>query len=341
MSNSIENISGINNFIKLINNKYEINIFITVSIWQYNNIYEICNNTFDNIDIDKYLINFFRYTSNKYNFYVYDFNKYDNDTQYTYYHQVLKIQNSYKLFKKNVKIIKFNVNKIESIHLTFFGQFIFDYYKSFEFDNISINSFNDNLKKLIINLNKYLNFDYNKLLQKIKDSINKIVITNIIKNYFINKIKILILECKKLIKYINKNINLLKVKYSKYTDEYYDTLKSIYITKAYICENLIYIISFFDMINILINILNNKIKKNIIYMSIDEACSLIYLLIHYFNFEIIYKSYSDSLIDNNLLEGINKIFKNIDISDITGIKFLINYLSNSIDCIQSNGNILN
>ena len=343
MSNSTENISGINNFIKLINNSYEINIFISDSLWNYNynNTYEICDNTYDNIDIDKYLINLFKYTSNKYNFYIYDFkNKYDDDTQYTYYHQILKIKNNYKLFKKNIKIIEYNLNKIKSNEIVFIKTFIIDYYKFFEFNNIPINLFNNELEELIINLDKYLNFDYNILLKNIKDSVNKIIINNIIRNYFINKVQMIIIECKKLIKYINQNNVLLGIKYSKYSDEYYNILKYIYTTKEVICQNLIYIISFFDVCNILIKILNNKTKKNIIFTTIDEACNLIYLLIHYFNFEIKYKTYSDSLIDNNLLPGINKIFKNIDFTNIASINFLINYLNNSTNCIQLNNTIL-
>jgi hypothetical protein len=191
---------------------------------------------------------------------------------------------------------------------------------------------------IISDCNKILNYDYN-ILFKIKDETNKIILNNILNNYFINKIKLLISECNILIKYIVENKNLLKKIYTN--DKYYETLKNIYKLKENICENLIYIKSFLDIYNIIFKIVEHKIVKNIIHLLLNDSCILIWLMINYFNFKIVYKSYSDEIIDNGLLLGINKIFKNLDIMNISSILFLQNYLNNnSIHCIHIEKNLL-
>jgi hypothetical protein len=196
----------------------------------------------------------------------------------------------------------------------------------------------NSLNLIILDCNKILAFDYNRLLNK-KDETNKIILNNILNNYFINKVKLLVSECNTLKKYIEENKDLLKEIYTN--DKYYETLKNIYKLKENICENLIYLLSFLDVYNIILKILKHKTIKNIIHLSLNHACILIWLIINYFNFKIVYKSYSDEIIDNGLLLGINKIFKNLDIMNITTIIFLKNYLNNnSIHCIHIEKKIL-
>lgn len=325
------NINGPINFIKLINNNYEINIFIDTV--EYN--IKKCDNTYENIDIDKYLINLFKNTKNKYNFYIYNLVNLNETKQYNYIDNVLKIQNSSSLFK-NIKFIKYHFDK--KINFDNFDNFINSYYNIFYFNRKKIDILSDNLNSLILDCNKILVFDYNSLFSK-KDETHKIILNNILNNYFINKIKLLVSECNILIKYIAENKELLKEIYTN--DKYYETLKNIFKLKENICENLIYLLSFLDVYNIILKILGHKTIKNIIHLSLNHSCILIWLLINYFNFKIVYKSYSDEIIDNGLLLGINKIFKNLDIMNITTIIFLKNYLNNnSIHCIHIEKNLL-
>jgi hypothetical protein len=70
------------------------------------------------------------------------------------------------------------------------------------------------------------------------------------------------------------------------------------------------------------------------------------LLINYFNFNISYISYSDNIIDNDSIVGINKIFKNMDIMNTSTINFLNKYLVKEnnheiVHCINLDNNILN
>jgi hypothetical protein len=325
------NINGPINFIKLINSNYEINIFIDTT--EYN--IKKCDNTYENIDIDKYLINLFKNTKNKYNFYIYDFINFEEIKQYNYIDNVLKIQNKSSLFK-NIKFVKYYFDK--KINFDNFNNFINSYYNILYFNRKKIDILSNSLNSIILDCNKILLFDYNRLLNK-KDETNKIILNNILNNYFINKIKLLVSECNILIKYIAENKDLLKEIYTN--DKYYETLKNIYKLKENICENLIYLRSFLDVYNIMLKILEHKTIKNIIHLSLNHACILIWLMINYFNFKIVYKSYSDEIIDNGLLLGINKIFKNLDIMNITTIIFLKNYLNNnSIHCIHIEKQIL-
>ena len=325
------NINGPINFIKLINNNYEINIFIDTA--EYN--IKKCDNTYENIDIDKYLINLFKNTKNKYNFYIYNFINFDENKQYNYIDNVLKIQNKSSLFG-NIKFVKYHFDK--KINFDNFNNFINSYYNVFYFNRNKIDILNNDLNSLILDCNNILVFNYNKLLKK-KDEPNRIILNNILNNYFINKIKLLLGECKVLLKYISENKESLKEIYTN--DKYYETLKNIYKLKEDICENLIYLISFLDVYNIILKILEKKTIKNIIHLSLNHSCILIWLMINYFNFKIIYRSYSDEIIDNGLLLGTNKIFKNLDIMNITTILFLKNYLNNnSIHCIHVDKTIL-
>lgn len=319
------NINGPINFIKLINSNYEINIFIDTI--EYN--IKKCDNTYENIDIDKYLINLFKKTKNRYNFYIYNFYNFEEIKQYNYIDNVLKIQNNASLFK-NIKFIKYHFDK--KINFDNFNNFIISYYNVLYFNRKKIDILSNDLNSIILDCNKLLVFDYNNLLKK-RDENNKIILNNILNNYFINKIKLLVSECNILINYIIENRDLLKEIYTN--DKYYETLKIIYKLKENICENLIYIIGFLDVYNIILKILEQKTIKNIIHLSLNNSCILIWLIVNYFNFKIIYRSYSDQIIDNGLLLGINKIFKNLDIMNITTIIFLKNYLNNnSIHCIH-------
>ena len=325
------NINGPINFIKLINNNYEMNIFIDTI--EYN--IKKCDNTYENIDIDKYLINLFKNTKNKYNFYIYNFVNFEETKQYNYIDNILKIQNTSSLFK-NIKFVKYSFDK--KINFNNFNNFINSYYNVLYFNRNKIDILSNNLNLIILDCNKILEFDYN-ILFKIKDITNKIIFNNILNNYFINKIKLLVSECNILIKYISENKALLKEIYTN--DKYYETLKIIYKLKENICENLIYVTNFLDVYNIILKILDQKTMKNIIHLSLNHSCTLLWLLINYFNFKIVYKSYSDEIIDNGLLLGINKIFKNLDIMNITTILFFKNYLNNnSIHCIRIEKNIL-
>jgi hypothetical protein len=325
------NINGPINFIKLINSNYEINIFI--NIYAYN--IQKCNNTYENIDIDKYLIKLFKNTKNKYNFYIHNITDLEKTKQYNYIDNILKIQNNSALFK-NIKFINYmfdRKNNFDNIK-----KFDNDYYNLFYFDRKEIDILSNSLNSVIVDCDKILKFNYDKLF-KIKNETNKIILNNILNNYFINKIILLISECNILIKYIAENKDLLKQIYTN--NKYYDTLKNIYKLKENICENLNYLLKFLDVYNIILKILEQKTIKNIIYLSLDHSCILIWLLINYFNFKIVYKSYSDEIIDNGLLLGINKIFKNIDIINISSIIFLQNYLDNNlIHCIQIEKNLL-
>ena len=107
-----------------------------------------------------------------------------------------------------------------------------------------------------------------------------------------------------------------------------------------IIENLIYIARFLDIFNMITKILNNNIKKNIIYITYTSGIILLCLLIKYFNFKIIYKSNSDILIDNNSLDAINNLFKNINITNISSLDFLIKYLNNNVNCIELDKTLL-
>jgi hypothetical protein len=329
------NINGPINFIKLNNNNYEINIFI--DIFEYN--IQKCDNIYENIDIDKYLILLFKNTKNNYNFFIINSNNYEETKQYNYIDRVFKIENSAYLFK-NIKFINFQFNHFNNfINFNNFNIFINYYYNLFYFDRKTIYILSDKLKSIIVDCEKILLFDYNTLLKTIKSKTNKIILNNILKNYFINKIKLLINDCNFLIKYINEHIQLLKYIYTN--DKYYEILKNIYKLKESICENLIYIMNFLDIYNIIIKILEQKTEKNIIHLSLNHSCILIWIIINYFNFKIVYKNYSDKIIDNGLLLGINKIFKNINIINISSIIFLENYLNNnSTHCIQIEKNLL-
>lgn len=333
------NISDINNFIKLINDNFEINIFFFIENDIENDI--VCDNTLEYIKIDKYLIKLFKTTNNKYNFYI---DTYNND-------QITKINQNTNLFKKNIKIIEYNFDinihsidkKLEtSINVDLFNNTIQNYY-TIHFCLYELNIFNDLLKNVIIELNKLKDYEYNILLDKTKDSILQLIMNNIFKNHYINKIILLINSCKKLIEYNNNNIKLIRKTQFDYEniDDYYNTLKYIYIYKKNIIENLIYITRFLDIYNMITKILNNNIKKNIIYITYTSGITFLYLLIKYFDFKIIYKSNSDILIDNNSLDAINNLFINTDITNISSLNFLVNYLYNNINCIKLDESLLN
>jgi hypothetical protein len=327
------NISEINNFIKLINNNFEINIFFYIE----NDI--ICNNTLEYIDFDKYLIKLFKKTSNKYNFYIDTLNN----------NQLTKIQKNINLFKKNIKIIEYNFDinlnkKIDTnINFNLLNNIIHNYYQKIDFNQYTLNIFNDLLKNVVSELNNLINFKYSIILDKITDITIQLIMDNIFKNYYINNLILLIDSCKKLIEYINNNIKLIKQSDFDYQniDNHYDILKYIYINKKYIIDHLIYITEFLDIYNIMTKIFNNNIKKNIIYIKYSLGSIFLCLLIKYFNFKIIYKDTSDILIDNNSLQVANNLFKNIDIINISSLDFLIKYLYNDINCIEIDDLLLN
>ena len=84
------NVNGINNFIKLKNKNYCLNI-LTFNINDLN--YFICDRNEENIDIDLYLINNLKNTETKYNFFLPYFESLIEIKKYNYNDEIIKLQN--------------------------------------------------------------------------------------------------------------------------------------------------------------------------------------------------------------------------------------------------------
>ena len=111
--------------------------------------------------------------------------------------------------------------------------------------------------------------------------------------------------------------------------------------KENICVNVEYIINFNTIYNLISEILLSTKNKHIINIKFTNMCMLLPLLVKYFNYEIIYISYSDNIVDNGSIISINKIFKNSS-SIYFFKKYLGNYDKNIIvSCINLDSNILN
>jgi len=333
------NINGVVNFIKLNNNKYEINIFV----FKTSSNHIRCENTYDNINIDKYLIKLFKRTKNKYNFYIPIINDDFIDYKlYNYDDQVLKIINGFHLFK-NIKFKQYYY-PFDSIKLTYLHKFYNYYLYGFGFLRNEINYLIIDLKHIIDECTELLNIDLKNIIDKVENN-NKIILNNILNNYFINKIKIIIDNCTKLLIYIDNNIEFIKYKY-RCNDKYYEIQKNIYKMNDDICTSILFIYNFVEVYYIIIEIINDTTNKNIIYASTMNVFIMLGLLINYFNFNISYISYSDNIIDNDSIVGINKIFKNMDIMNTSTINFLNKYLLKEnnheiVHCINLDNNILN
>lgn len=307
------NINGVVNFIKLENKTNELNFIVMMD--DYDDVK--CDNSDDNIDIDKFLLNFIKTTTNKYSLYFYDWIE---NNKFSYYDNVAKIPNKIKEFN-NINIINYEKPIENSILLRI------EYKNIFHFTIRLVREYYNYLESLSKNLNLLLN-NNNKTTKE-----NKIILDNIYTNYYINKIKETINNINIAQKYIDANIISLKT-------NNYEKLKQIYRMKEDIYLNIEYIINFNTIYNLIIEILLSTKNKHIINIKFTNICMLLPLLIRYFNYEIIYISYSDRIVDNGSLVIINKIFKNS-----LSINFLKKYLANYnksliISCINLDSSIL-
>jgi hypothetical protein len=320
------NINGINNFIKLKNKNFCLNILVFDS----NNLNNfICEGNEENIDINLYLMNNLKKIEIKYNFFLPYFQVLDENKKYNYHEEIIKIQNHESLLR-NITFINYNYTLTEYNNLI---NFLKKYESILYFNRGTIELFTYNLTQLIIDLNSIVQ---KKIPKKIKKDI-KIALEYIYINYLKNKINIIIYDCNELIKYCKTNINKLK-ETIYYSQEYYNTIKYIYKLKGLLCININYILNFINTFDIIIDIHTSQIKDNILYLPSNISNLLIYLLVNDLNFEIIKINYSDKIIDNNNLLSTNKIIKNMDILNESSILFLQKYLMNDKNCIIINKN---
>lgn len=310
-------INGINNFIKIKNKNYCLNI-----ITFQTNIY-VCDNNIENENIDTYLVNNLKKSNEKYNFFIPQ-DSTDLNNIYYFYKKILKIKDNLP----NINFVKY-YEKIDDYR--FMIEITRHYINDFYFTKGLMKTFIDKLNEMIEKLNIILE-SKNKLPKNIKKD-TKIILEYIYINYFKNKIKLIIHDTNELIKFCEKNINLIK--YESYiTDESFDVLKHIFKMKHKLFINIDYLISFVIVFNIIKDIYTSEIKNNIIYVLTEDSNLLIYLLLTNLNFEIIEIGYSDKIIDNNDIETTNKMIKNIDILNESSILFLKNYLTNSTNCVK-------
>ena len=322
------NINGINNFIKLKNKNYCLNILTFDSIISPD---LICDNNDENIDINSYLINNLKNTKIKYNFFLPYFDKLNETKKYNYFKEILKLQNNKKLLK-HITFIDYNY---DCNHHEKLLHFINVYSNKLYFNRNDINILIYDLQQIILEFN--LMFDLKNKIHLQIPMETTIILQYIYINYFQNKIKIIIYDCTELIKYCEINKNKLK-KQITYNHEYYDTLKHIYKEKESIYLNIHYLLNFINVYDIILNIYSNKVSDNILYLHINLSNILVYLLITSLNFEIIKINYSDKLIDNNELLTSNKVIKNTNILNIYSLLFLEKYLTNNKNCIKINEN---
>jgi hypothetical protein len=319
-------INGINNFIKLKNKNFCLNI-LTFDINNFNNF--VCEANDENIDINLYLMNNLKKIEIKYNFFLPYFQVLDENKKYNYHDEIIKIQNNESILR-NITFINYNYNLTEYNNLI---NFVKKYESTLYFNRGTIELFIYDLTQLIIELNLIVQ---RKIPKKIKKDI-KIALEYIYINYFKNKINIIIYDCNEIIKYCEININKLKETIYN-SQEYYETIKYIYKSKGMLCININYILNFINTFDILINLYNSQIKDNILYLPSNISNLLIYLLVNNLNFEIVKIDYSDKIIDNNNLSSTNKIIKNMDILNESSLSFLQKYLTNDKNCITINKN---
>ncbi len=324
------NINGINNFIKLKNKNYCLNILTFTPNIDY---YSICDNNNENIDIQTYLFNKLHNTNDIYNFFLPNFDNLNENKKYNYYNEIIKLQNKNELLK-NINFINYNYILKE---YTEFITFINNYNNFLYFNRKTILDFINDLK-LIINKLNIMFTNNNKIPKKISTQ-TRIILEYIYINYFKNKISSIIYDSSELIKFCELHHNKFK-QYLNFTNEYYDTVKHVYKINHKICTNLTFLLNFINVFDIILQIFIEKNTNNILYISNNISNLIIYLLITNFNFEIIIISYSDKLIDNENIITTNKIIKNIDIYNESTIDFLANYLTNYEYCITLDNNDL-
>ncbi len=317
------NINGINNFIKIKNKKYCLNIIT----FQNNN--HICDSNTENYDINSYLVNKLKNTDTKYNFFLPNFQELYENKKYNYYNEILKIQNN-ELLLENVSFINYNYDLSQYVQLeNFLNVYTDTFYFQINTTNILINT----LKEVIIELNHILNIK--NTIPKNINKTTKIILEYIHINYFKNKITILIHNIIELIEYCEANLQKLLLKIFR-TDEYYNVIKNIYKMKNKICTNIAYILNFINVYDIIKYIFSSNNNNNILFLSTNISNLLIYFLTSNLSFEIEFIHYSDKIIDNNNIISINKVIKNINILNESSIEFLKNYLTNPTNCVLIN-----
>ena len=140
------NINGINNFIKLKNKNFCLNI-LTFDSNNLNNY--ICEGNDENIDINLYLMNNLKKIEIKYNFFLPYFRVLDENKKYNYHDEIIKIQNSESTLR-NITFINYNYSLTEFNNLIIFLK---RYENILYFNRGSIELFINNLTQLIIDLN--------------------------------------------------------------------------------------------------------------------------------------------------------------------------------------------
>jgi hypothetical protein len=316
------NINGCVNYFKLNNSEYNIDIYV----YEYEFLPYKCDSNEQNIDINHYLINIFKDIKYKTNFF-----SLKNQNEVTkindYFEGVTEIQ-KYKDEFKNITFINYDLLIDELIKI----EIIINNYNSFkEYNRKEIKNLIIDLDKIIHILNQLLNLKKEKLYNKLTKQ-NMIIMEYIYINYFLNKIKLLIVDINKIKLFCEKNLN--NFSYLTEKNIYFDNLKNLYKNKYLLIEGLFYLNDFLQAYTILLNILTNKNKNNIIYCSIYINNLLLLLLINNFSFQINFKEYSDKIIDNNNIDSLNKLFKNVDILNPTTHIFLKDYLLNLTNCIK-------
>jgi hypothetical protein len=173
------NINGINNFIKLKNKNFCLNI-LTFDSNNLNNY--ICEGNDENIDINLYLMNNLKKIEIKYNFFLPYFRVLDENKKYNYHDEIIKIQNSESTLR-NITFINYNYSLTEFNNLIIFLK---RYENILYFNRGSIELFINNLTQLIIDLNLIVQ---KKIPKKIKKNI-RIALEYIYINYWKMNIKI-------------------------------------------------------------------------------------------------------------------------------------------------------
>ena len=192
------------------------------------------------------------------------------------------------------------------------------------------------LQTLIIDLDILINKtnEYIKLNKNLFN-FNNIKIQNIFNNLFIKLSLDLINDSEELKKFINFNINKLNKKNN------YDKQKEIFLKKYIICNNCNILFNIINVLYLLNIILSNNITKSIINCNYNTLLFILLLLNTEFNYKITNRFYSDPFIDNNSIDGLNKIIKSLKYSNYESYIFLYKYLSYSkdnyiINCINLN-----
>lgn len=266
-----------------------------------------CIKNYKNIDSDNFFIKFLESYKNEINFFI------------------PSTKNNFIYKNKNIKFYYFNV-----VDFNYYNLFIGKYYNNFDLLFNELQILIDDLDILINKTHEYINF--NKNLFKF----DNLKIQNIFNNLFIKLSSDVVNDSKEFKEFINLNINELNKKNN------YNIQKEIYYKKYIIC-NKCYIL--FNIINVLhlINIIlsNDTINKSIIYCDYNILLLILLLLNTEFNYKITNRFFSDPFIDNNSLDGLNKIIKALEYTNYESYVFLYKYLSYTednhiINCINLN-----